>query len=65
MRPGQSVVISSSVNNFSSTSWLYQSENAQFTDIHYRSLNGEGNFNWRMVFPLKYSVGENMVILID
>lgn len=35
---------------------------AQFTDVHYRSLNGEGNFNWRMVFGLKYSLGEDMVI---
>lgn len=24
------------------------------TDTHYRSLNGEGNFNWRMNFPFDY-----------
>lgn len=24
----------------------------QKTDVHYRSENGEGMFNWRMVFPI-------------
>lgn len=37
-------------------------EAAQFTDIHFRSLNGEGNFNWRMIFDFKYSVGEDMMV---
>lgn len=35
--------------------------NAQFTDIHYRSLTGDGNFNWRMIFSFRYSVCEDMV----
>lgn len=50
------------VSIFSSYSWLEDVENAQYTDVHYRSLNGEGNFNWRMVFPLMYSKTEDMVI---
>ena len=25
----------------------------QETDTHYRSSSGEGNFNWRMIFPVK------------
>ena len=24
------------------------------TDVHYRSMDGEGMFNWRLVFPFKY-----------
>jgi len=27
-------------------------EDKQETDIHYRSLTGEGNFNWRFMFPV-------------
>lgn len=41
--------------------WLENVDDSQFTDIHYRSLNGEGNFNWRMLFKFKYSIGEDMV----
>lgn len=27
-------------------------DDKQETDIHYRSLTGEGNFNWRFIFPV-------------
>ena len=32
------------------------------TDVHYRSLNGEGNFNWRQVFPFDYIPAEERVV---
>lgn len=35
----------------------------QDTDVHYRSLNGEGNFNWRFKFPLRYSPNDRMLVL--
>ncbi|EZA54735.1 Otoferlin [Ooceraea biroi] len=38
-------------------------EHYQKTDIHYNSLNGEGNFNWRFVFRVTYSKGENVMIV--
>lgn len=38
-------------------------EDFQKTDIHYNSLNGEGNFNWRFVFRIMYSKGENVMIV--
>lgn len=41
--------------------WLDNVDDAQFTDIHYRSLTGEGKFNWRLIFPLLYSRTEDMV----
>lgn len=42
-------------------SWINNVDEAQYTDIHYRSLTGEGNFNWRMVFSVKYNKSEDMV----
>ena len=36
---------------------------AQATDIHYRSLTGEGNFNWRYVFPFDYLAAEEKVVI--
>lgn len=41
--------------------WLNDVDEAQTTDVHYRSLTGEGNFNWRMIFPLKFSIAEDVV----
>uniref|UniRef100_A0A8C4VI19 C2 domain-containing protein n=1 Tax=Gopherus evgoodei TaxID=1825980 RepID=A0A8C4VI19_9SAUR len=29
-------------------------EERQRTDVHYRSLGGEGNFNWRFIFPFEF-----------
>lgn len=42
--------------------WILD-EDFQKTDIHYNSLNGEGNFNWRFVFRIMYSKGENVMIV--
>ena len=36
---------------------------AQATDIHYRSLTGEGNFNWRYIFPFDYLAAEEKVVI--
>ncbi|XP_012860210.1 dysferlin [Echinops telfairi] len=33
-------------------------EHKQKTDVHYRSLGGEGNFNWRFIFPFDYLPAE-------
>lgn len=41
--------------------WLPGSE-PQSTDVHYRSLNGEGLFNWRFKFPFSYNKTENVII---
>ncbi|XP_061388297.1 otoferlin [Musca vetustissima] len=43
--------------------WCSNPDQAQTTDIHYRSLNGEGKFNWRMIFPLKYSSIEDRMLV--
>lgn len=34
--------------------------NKQKTDVHYRSLGGEGNYNWRFLFPFHYLPAEQL-----
>ncbi|XP_059472296.1 otoferlin isoform X4 [Neocloeon triangulifer] len=43
--------------------WLKGPEDCQYTDIHYRSLTGEGNFNWRFIFPFDYLVAEEKIVI--
>nr|XP_054506473.1 fer-1-like protein 5 [Agelaius phoeniceus] len=35
-------------------------EQRQHTDIHYRSLDGRGAFNWRFVFPFEFLAAEKL-----
>ncbi|XP_058978172.1 otoferlin-like [Musca domestica] len=43
--------------------WLKGPQDCQSTDIHYRSLTGEGNFNWRFIFPFEYLAAEERIVL--
>uniref|UniRef100_A0A3Q3ICV1 Otoferlin n=1 Tax=Monopterus albus TaxID=43700 RepID=A0A3Q3ICV1_MONAL len=44
--------------------WLKgQQEDRQDTDVHYHSLTGEGNFNWRFVFPFNYLIAEEKIVI--
>ncbi|CAJ1079021.1 fer-1-like protein 6 [Xyrichtys novacula] len=44
--------------------WLKGLEDdRQETDVHYNSLTGEGNFNWRFVFPFFYMPAERVVVV--
>ncbi|XP_050093922.1 fer-1-like protein 4 [Anopheles aquasalis] len=43
--------------------WLQELTEAQRTDVHYRSLTGEGNFNWRMIFPFRYSPADGTMVI--
>ncbi|XP_058637227.1 dysferlin isoform X7 [Onychostoma macrolepis] len=41
--------------------WMHgHEENKQKTDVHYRSMGGEGNFNWRFLFPFHYLPAEQL-----
>lgn len=47
-----------------SPSWLDGHEhNKQKTDVHYRSLGGEGNFNYRFLFPFHYLPAEQLCVV--
>ncbi|PAA77701.1 hypothetical protein BOX15_Mlig001839g4 [Macrostomum lignano] len=43
--------------------WLAGIDEKQETDVHYRSLDGEGNFNWRFKFPMQYLPTENVMVV--
>ncbi|GAA6227910.1 myoferlin-like [Lates japonicus] len=38
-------------------------EDKQKTDVHYRSLDGDGNFNWRFVFEFDYLLAEQLCLV--
>ncbi|XP_053730215.1 myoferlin isoform X1 [Synchiropus splendidus] len=38
-------------------------EDKQKTDVHYRSLDGDGNFNWRFIFGFDYLPAEQMCVV--
>lgn len=42
---------------------LVGTDDIQKTDVHYRSLNGDGMFNWRMVFPFAYIEAYGKVVV--
>lgn len=43
--------------------WIDVVNDKQKTDTHYRSMDGDGNFNWRMVFPFDYMPIEKKVVV--
>ncbi|KAM9626808.1 fer-1-like protein 6 [Trichechus inunguis] len=38
-------------------------DDKQETDVHYNSLTGEGNFNWRFLFPFHYLPAEKQLVI--
>ncbi|XP_077482691.1 myoferlin-like isoform X3 [Stigmatopora argus] len=38
-------------------------EDKQRTDVHYRSLDGDGNFNWRYIFEFDYLPAEQLCLV--
>lgn len=43
--------------------WLGNPNEKQETDVHYRSMDGDGNFNWRFVFPFKFIPAEECMVI--
>ncbi|CAM9284115.1 unnamed protein product, partial [Lampetra planeri] len=40
-------------------------EDKQKTDVHYRSLDGDGNFNWRFIFGFDYLPAEQLCVVVE
>ncbi|KAG7216326.1 hypothetical protein INR49_021730 [Caranx melampygus] len=38
-------------------------DDKQKTDVHYRSLDGDGNFNWRFIFGFDYLPAEQLCVI--
>lgn len=45
--------------------WIDGVDESQETDVHYRSMDGEGNFNWRFVFPFNYVPAEKKLVVSE
>lgn len=43
--------------------WISGIDKHEKTDVHYRSLDGTGNFNWRFLFPLLYIPAEKVMVI--
>lgn len=51
-------------NDFVFLRWMPgMEEQKQKTDVHYRSLDGDGNFNWRFVFDFDYLPAEQLCVV--
>nr|XP_020762001.1 fer-1-like protein 5 [Odocoileus virginianus texanus] len=54
------------INDIYVKGWLFGLEkDMQKTDVHYRSLTGEGIFNWRFIFTLDYLMAEHVCVLSE
>uniref|UniRef100_A0A8C6CT22 Fer-1 like family member 5 n=1 Tax=Moschus moschiferus TaxID=68415 RepID=A0A8C6CT22_MOSMO len=54
------------INDIYVKGWLFGLEkDMQKTDVHYRSLTGEGIFNWRFTFTLDYLAAEHVCVLSE
>ena len=38
-------------------------DDTQKIDVHYRSMDGDSNFNWRFVFPFEYIPSEQVMVV--
>ncbi|RZF44251.1 hypothetical protein LSTR_LSTR003891 [Laodelphax striatellus] len=41
--------------------WMLGKADAQSTDVHFKSITGDGDFNWRFIFPFKYLAEEGCI----
>ena len=58
-----SVVTGESMSDIYVKGWIQGQDETQKTDVHYRSLDGEGNFNWRLVYPFEYIPQEKVIVV--
>ncbi|XP_063214981.1 fer-1-like protein 5 [Chroicocephalus ridibundus] len=62
--PGDTNLLGQQMSDIYVTGWLDGlEEQRQRTDVHYRSLQGDGAFNWRFVFSFEYLAAEQLCVL--
>ncbi|KAM9516686.1 fer-1-like protein 5 [Guaruba guarouba] len=62
--PGDTNLLGQQMSDIYITGWLDGlEEQRQRTDVHYRSLDGAGAFNWRFVFPFEYLGAEQLCVV--
>ena len=58
-----SIVTGEAMSDIYLKGWLQGENETQKTDVHFRSMDGTGNFNWRFVFPFEYIPQEGVMVL--
>jgi len=62
--PSETSITGEEMSDLYLKGWMEGNEDEkQKTDVHYRSMDGEGMFNWRMVFPFKYMPEEKVMVV--
>lgn len=59
-----SAILFTTNTSYPNHSWMLgMEEDKQKTDVHYRSLDGDGNFNWRFVFEFDFLPAEQLCLV--
>ncbi|XP_047127416.1 myoferlin isoform X1 [Hydra vulgaris] len=62
--PNETSITGEEMSDLYVKGWMEGYDNHKHkTDVHHRSLNGEGMFNWRMCFPFKYMIEEKVMVV--
>lgn len=62
--PSETSITGEEMSDLYLKGWMEGAEDdKEKTDVHYRSMDGEGMFNWRMCFPFKYMPEEKVMVV--
>ncbi|XP_057307144.1 myoferlin-like [Hydractinia symbiolongicarpus] len=62
--PSETSITGEEMSDLYVKGWMEGGEDdKEKTDVHYRSMDGEGMFNWRMCFPFKYMPEEKVMVV--
>jgi len=62
--PSETSITGEEMSDLYLKGWMEGNEDdKEKTDVHYRSMDGEGMFNWRMCFPFKYMPEEKVMVV--
>ncbi|KAH8301129.1 hypothetical protein KR018_003081 [Drosophila ironensis] len=63
MQPADKNIFGTLMSDVYVVGWCEDENKRQSTDIHYRSFAGQASFNWRLIFGIKYSPNEDLMVI--